>query len=307
MSNEKQTALEAMLSQYDKATTSSQKKETTFDLKNYFSIYLPDGINSDTKKIRILPTESGTPFQELYLHTAEVDGQQRKFPCLKHHGDTECPFCEAREQLLSSGDKAEAELSKNYRTKKYWVVKVIDRQDESHGPKFWRFKNHWQKAGAYDKIMGIVKSLHEDIGDAKAGRDLVLNIEKVDNPRGGKPYPVVNSIIPLNNTPLSGDLDLSEKWVNDTKTWEDVYSTKGYDYLAIVVGGHTPVYSKKLEKFVKKEDLEDDTNLNAGLESEISLGATTAPMKELVEENVTVNSYVADIDKSTDNGDDLPF
>ena len=45
-----------------------------------------------------------------------------------------------------------------------------------------------------------------------------------------------------------------EKWVNDPKRWEDVYSIKSYEYMDIVVQGEYPVWSKTLNRWIAKAD-----------------------------------------------------
>jgi hypothetical protein len=40
------------------------------------------------------------------------------------------------------------------------------------------------------------------------------------------------------------------EWLADTRTWRDVYAIKSYDYLLLVVNGHTPIWNKDLGKFV---------------------------------------------------------
>ena len=145
MSNEKKTTLEAMLAQYESATTETKAK-TTFDLKNYFTTYLPDGINTAIKRVRILPVSDGTPFIAVHVHSIQVEGKNRKFTCLAHESDLPCPFCEAREELLSTGEESDKELAKNYRPRLMYIVKVIDRENEADGPKFWRFPSNFKKA-----------------------------------------------------------------------------------------------------------------------------------------------------------------
>ena len=308
MSTEKNSVLDAMLSQYEKATTFSN--ETSFDLKNYFTTYLPDGIDSAMKNIRILPV-NGSPFQEVHVHSAKVDGKNRKFTCIQHLNDEACPFCEARERLLSSGEKSDEELAKNYKARLMYVVKVIDRENEADGPKFWRFPINYKKDGIMDKIMASVKMIGEDITDAETGRDLALNIVRIKNPRGGT-YPAVNSVLTRDKTPLSADAELAKSWVEDSKTWQDVYSVKDYDYLKLIVMGEVPAWSKKLEKFVAKSSLtpEDEEDTTESLDSKVSMGANAqkpseTPVKtEIAEEEET--SYTADVD-TEDDDDDLPF
>jgi len=295
--------LKAMLAQYESATTSSS--DNTFDEKNYYTTYLKDGIDSRMSRIRILPV-NGSPFQEVHVHSAKVDGKNRKFVCLQHLNDEPCPFCDTREKLLASGEKTDEDLAKEYRARKMYIVKVIDRENESDGPKFWRFPVNYKKEGIHDKIMAIVKMLGEDITDVENGRDLILNIVRIKNPRGGS-YPSVNSIQAFGNGPLSTDAALSKGWSEDAKTWKDVYTVKNYDYLKIVVLGKTPIWDKKLEKYVAKEDtIETETeDTSAELDSQISFGAN-APKTS----NVETTNIIEDDDSSYEDDDenyDLPF
>ena len=47
--------LEAILSQYKESGSNSNFQAKTYDLGNYFSTYLPEGVKEGTKVIRILP------------------------------------------------------------------------------------------------------------------------------------------------------------------------------------------------------------------------------------------------------------
>jgi hypothetical protein len=302
--SKEQTALEAMLAQYEEAAASSS--DSTFDKANYFTTYLEDGVNSKMKKIRILPNENGTPFEEVKVHSAKVDGKNRKFTCIKHLDDKPCPFCDARAELLATGDKDDEETAKSYNARVMYIVKVIDRELEDDGPKFWRFPINYKKEGIHDKIMAVVRMLKADITSTETGRDLVLNIERVKNPRGGT-YPAVNSIQGLDKSVLSDNAELAEKWLANEKVWKDVYSVKDYEYLKIIVEGGIPAFDKKLKKFVPKSELEArEENVNDGIDAEVSMGADS---KEPVVETADVAeaTYVADVDKQEDNGDDLPF
>lgn len=302
MSNKK-TTLESMLAQYESATTETKSK-TSFDLKNYFTTYLPDGINSAIKRVRILPiNDGGTPFMTVYVHSITVDGKNRKFTCLAHQNDEPCPFCEAREELLSTGKESDKELAKNYRPKLMYIAKVIDRENEADGPKFWRFPSNYKKEGILDKIMANVRMLGVDVTDAVDGWDLALNVERIKNPRGGT-YPSVTSILAPKSGPLSTNAEQAKSWVDDTKQWSDVYSMKPYDYLAIIVKGGVPTWSKAKEKYVDKNDLDSGAsgNVSDELESELTMGGSkTDSAKESVNKEIET---VKEVDFKTD---DLPF
>lgn len=303
MSNEKKTTLEAMLAQYEAATTQTKGK-TTFDLKNYFTTYLPDGINTAIKRVRILPVSDGSPFIEVYVHSIQVDGKNRKFTCLAHENDEPCPFCEARAELLATGEDSDKELAKNYRPRQMYIVKVIDRENEEDGPKFWRFPSNFKKEGILDKIMANIRMLDVDVTDAETGWDLALNIERVKSPRGE--YPSVTTILAPKMGPLSKNPEQSEAWANDDKVWQDVYSMKPYDYLAIVVKGGIPVWDKVSEKYVDKNDLEtgESGNVSDELDSELAIGGN---QKETIKEEELTNTYTAEVDKEEKASDDLPF
>ena len=67
------------------------------------------------------------------------------------------------------------------------------------------------------------------------------------------------------STPLSKDPNQVEEWVNDEKTWQDVYASKSYEYLEIIADGEIPYYDKENNKWVakveKKEEIgEEDTD-----------------------------------------------
>lgn len=304
MSNEKKTTLEAMLAQYESATTQTKGK-TTFDLKNYFTTYLPDGINTAIKRVRILPVSDGSPFIAVHVHSIQVEGKNRKFTCLAHENDEPCPFCEAREELLATGEESDKELAKNYRPRLMYIVKVIDRENEEDGPKFWRFPSNFKKEGILDKIMANIRMLDVDVTDAETGWDLALNIERVKSPRGGD-YPSVTSILAPKTGPLSSNPEQATAWAEDGKVWQDVYSMKPYEYLAIVVKGGAPMWDKVKEKYVDKNDLETGAsgNVSDELESELSIGGN---QKETIKVEEVKETYTAEVDKKTSASDDLPF
>ena len=267
--------------------------------------------------IRILPIEGTTPFQEVHVHTAKVDGKNRKFTCIQHLNDEACPFCEAREKLLATGEKSDEEIAKNYKSRLMYIAKVIDRDNEADGPKFWRFPINYKKDGIMDKIMATIRMVGEDISNLETGRDLVLNIVRVNNPRGGT-YPAVNSVQAMDKKPLSSDAELAAKWVAHEKTWKDVYSLKDYDYLHIIVMGEIPAWNKRLEKFVAKSSLTEEDNVSTtesldtqinSADSKVSMGAN-ADMPTEEPETETEPSYTAPVDVEdgkTEGGDDLPF
>tara|TARA_R110002126_G_scaffold43556_3_gene125044 strand:- start:38223 stop:39101 length:879 start_codon:yes stop_codon:yes gene_type:complete len=285
------------LEEYEKSQKTSANTGKSYDLKNYFSTYLKDGVANATKTIRILPNPEGGMFWTvLHGHKIQVDGSWKTFPCLKHEKDEPCPFCEARTALLATGKASDKELSKKYSARKMYIVKVIERGNEEEGVKFWRFNHSYKGDGTLDKLMECVRAVKHDIADSETGRDINVKIGR--NQFG---IPVVTSITyPLDSTKLSEDIDLKEEWLSDSRTWEDVYSVRDYNYLSIVVKGDIPVWSKEKETFVGKLTLEDNaTEPIENFESELTLGGGVT--KEV--ETVLTDEVKADDDEE----DDLPF
>jgi len=301
MSNEK-SALEAMLAQYEKnnAPKYEKKSEKVYDLKNYFNTFIKDGINSATKEIRILPSQDGSPFVEVHGHKVQIEGEWKTFACLKHQKGEACPFCEAREELLATGKESDKELAKKYNARKMYVVKVIDRENEEWGVKFWRFNHDYRKEGIFDKIHGLLTALktNKDITNVTSGRDLAISIQRNQNK-----IPVVTSIAAQDATPLSEDAEQAEKWLSDARTWEDVYSVRTYDYLEIIVKGGVPVWDKDEKKFVDKEALKADSNTS---QEEITMGIDN--VKANLQAATATEPTATETSVSTeDEEDDLPF
>ena len=294
-------ALSAMLKQYENNANSSTKNGTgkEYDLKNYFTTHLADKEKGATKRVRILPTSDGTtPFKELYGHKAQVDGEHKTFACLKHEMNEDCPFCEANDALRATGKEAQKELAKKYSAKKMYVVKVIDRDNEDHGVKFWRFNHDYRKQGILDKIYGVLQAVNKNITDPETGRDLLVILSRDQNNR-----PAIQSISHVDPTPLSEDKSLSDEWLNDERTWRDVYAIKPYDFLEIIVKGGVPVWDKVEKKFVDKASLKDKEAED--VKEEITLGVPNVKNGIKTAPKLPV---VADVEEDNDDTvDDLPF
>jgi hypothetical protein len=272
--------LKAILGQYETASANNSGGKS-FDMSKYFSTYIPDDVNSGMKVIRLLPGKAGaTPFTTIHIHNLKVDGQFRKFVCPNKEKNEPCPVCQAYEAIMAEGDAEQKKGAFKYKAKAAHVMKVIDRDNEAEGPKFWRVNHNSKKAGHYDKIIGLFKAYQQDLSNPETGRDIVLNIEKVA--MNGKKIPTVTSVIARDSSPLSPDAESVKRWLANDETWEDVYSIKPYEYLNIIVRGGEPVWDKEKQKFVNKLEMENDdssTNYGNDLEAELTMGggATQAP------------------------------
>ena len=273
------TTYELMMDQYKNAgeTTKSSNK---IDLKNYFGTYLPEGVESITKLVRIIADADGnSPFTEIYGHSIQIEGKWRTFICPKHEDDSPCPFCEAKAALYQTGLDSDKKLAGKYYARKMFVCKVIDREKPEEGPKFWRFNHNHNKDGIHDDIMAITENVKADISDVQTGRDLTIRIKKGSNKLSiridaGEP------------SPLSADATQANAWVSDERTWRDVYNVKPYDYLALIVRNETPVWDKENEKFIAK-DTEATNEEVSQIASELNVTQAPTEATPLPTETVT--------------------
>jgi hypothetical protein len=282
------TTLDSVLAQYEKNTSnigggSSMSQEER--LKKYFTTYLPKNTKSGQKRIRIIPTADGSsPFKEVWYHEIQVDGQWVKLYDPGKNEGTRSPLTEVYEELISTGKESDKKLAAQYRPRKFYIVKLIDRDAEEDGPKFWRFKDNYKQEGILDKIIPIWKA-KGDITDAETGRDLIVELVKSKTPTGLE-YTVVQTIMHDDPAPLHENKDIVKEWMEDELTWEDVYSKKPEEYLEAIARGETPVWNSELKKYVYGND------------TQVSMGGATSEDED---------DYTSDPQSNESVSDDLPF
>lgn len=261
-------SLDAVLAQYEKnkqeASRPKQTPKMTEEerLQKYFSPQLEKSQTSGEAVIRILPVSQGSPFHEVYFHEVKLGG---KFVKLYDPGMNEgkpSPLNETHAALMAAGDKNSKDLAKQYKSKKFYIVKVIDRANESHGPKFWRFKEAWKGDGVMDKIVPLYRK-RGDLAHPTEGRDLTLMLTKQTTPNGVT-YTAVSGIICEDPSPLHSDEAVAKAWIEDEMTWENVYSKKPLDYLEGVSKGFEPKWSMALKKYTWGNDTEEASEISSG-------------------------------------------
>ena len=284
-------ALDAVLAQYEKNTESrgggdSMSQEDR--LKKYFTTYLPKGTKTGQKKVRILPTPDGSsPFKEVWFHEVQVDGKWLKLYDPGKNDNERSPLTEVYEELMKTGKESDKKLAQQYRPRKFYIVKVIDRDNEDDGVKFWRFKDNYKQEGILDKVIPIWRA-KGDVTDANEGRDLIVELTKAKS-NSGIEYTVVQTIMYDDPCPLSEDSDLMKEWMEDEMTWSDVYAQRPAEYLEAVANGETPRWDSDLKKFVYGDGEELET-----------IGGSK-PKKEVVKEEVEDPQQKMEVDE------DLPF
>ena len=165
------------------------------------------------------------------------------------------PLNEVYEGLMMSGVDSDKELARNYRSRKFYIVKVIDRDHEADGVKFWRFKHNHKGDGVIDKIFPIFRN-KGDVTNPETGRDLILSLA-LTKAGTGKEYTVINSVLNDDPSPLHTDANVAKTWLDDELTWSDVYSKKGEDYLEMVARGEVPRWDTASSKWVSNLTTEE--------------------------------------------------
>jgi len=289
--------------QASKKRQDSKKRKVEFDVKNYLSVKLTKQETEKKLTIRILnlAPDSETPFEPIHMHYLPSEG--KSFVCTKQtvsvpeNTNKNCPFCDIKdeaEQKQKGADKALWEKLKDiYKANGSmlnYVVRVVDRDDQEFGIKFWKFSEP-----VYKMIYNIYQDNKADginIFDYENGKDLVVTIEKNNN------NSKVTSISAKNKlTPLAKTEEESNNLITNDKIWSDVYGVKSYEYLELVINGKVPFFDKTIMQWVEKKEKVEDTT-DEEIENEY-----TSPSEETEE---------ADADESSNNTasssqEDLPF
>jgi hypothetical protein len=263
--------LDAVLAQYENAkqsgSSSTSKMSQEERMKKYFAAILKDNEKQAQKKIRILPTPDGSsPFKEVWFHEINVDGKWQKFYDPGKNDNERSPLSEVYDVLMSTGRESDKELAKQYKPRKFYIVKVIDRDNEQDGPKFWRFKHNYKQEGIFDKIIPIYKA-KGDVADADKGRDLILELTKAKTPKGAF-YTVIQTVMYDDPSPVHEDGDTMSEWVNDELTWEDVYSKKPTEYLEAIARGETPRWDSDAGKYIFANTEESEISMGGSKTTE---------------------------------------
>lgn len=262
------------------------QKKVTFDPKNYLNVILGPNETNKTLKVRFIPISAtdGRVFFDVDTHSIKVNREVSKsgfksYFCLNDkntESKEECPICAMSKQLFAESKKTRDEgnevLAKSlfkeacqFKKKKTFITRVIDRDHEDEGVKFWKFNENSKGEGVYDKLMSLYNTRKQEsiddgegeynIFDLYNGKDIIINISKSQIPdgRGGVRDLIAYNITDSGNRkPLSKDVELANKWLNDDKKWSDVYGVKSADFIKVVANGGVPVFNSEFGCFVER-------------------------------------------------------
>ena len=263
-------SLDAVLAQYEKSQQGSQSSTSKMSqderMKKYFAAILKDNEKQGQKRLRILPTSDGSsPFKEVWFHEIQVDGKWQKFYDPGKNDNERSPLTEVYEELISTGKESDKKLATTYKPRKFYIVKVIDRDNEQDGVKFWRFKHNYKNEGILDKIIPIWRA-KGDITDSEKGRDIILELTKAKTPTGAV-YTVIQTVMYDDPTTIHEDKTTADSWVNDELTWEDVYSKKPVEYLESIARGETPKWDSDKGGYVYGNSEQNEMSIGGSVET----------------------------------------
>ena len=257
------SSLDAVLAQYEQSKSGGGGMSSEERLKKYFTLLLDEKSNSGQRRVRILPTGDGSsPFKEAWYHEVQVGGKWQKFYDPGKNDNERSPLTEVYEELISTGKESDKKLADQYRSRKFYVVKVIDRDHPEDGVKFWRFKHNYKQDGILDKIIPIWRN-KGDITDPEKGRDLVIELTKQKTPKGAF-YTAVSTIMYDDPCPIHEDKKVMKEWLEDEMTWRDAYSKKPVEYLEAIARGEVPRWDSEKGGYVYGDSSSEEFSMGGG-------------------------------------------
>ena len=280
--------------------------------------------------IRLLPfsEEHRSPFFKVHVHSVKMKNENgekvwKKFMCPVGMGKSEkCPFCEVAQKArkLKFENTDDETVFKKYSSvefmneaKDYWLVRCIDRAHEEDGVKFWRFPDARNGEGIWDKIISLMETKKRrgvEIFDIYDGKDLVITVKRQTD-SSGKEKMVYQIQDDEKQKPLAETEEQMENWVCDSKKWDDVYTIKDYDYLALIVQDEYPVWDKEQNKWVAKSSVEN-TNNDGGEDNGSEDNSTEEEFSKFIDEGDNTQNNTQETNEEPENNnddddDELPF
>lgn len=183
--------------------------------------------------IRVLPTEDGDPFKELWFHYQV--GKVSDFLCPKRNFGEACPVCEFAHKLWMEKDNESHSMAKKLFAKQRFFSPVIVRGEEKQGVKLWGYSKK-----VYEILLKyVLNPEYGDITNQDTGTDIVLTYGKAP----GQEFANTTLQLKRQSSPLCPDKESgdckemlasiptpSEEFANKRKTPEQVQQILN-DYL----------------------------------------------------------------------------
>ena len=199
------------------------------------------------QQVRIVPYvhNPSNPFIELFFHY-NFGGKNILSP--QTHGEAD-PLVEFADQLKSTGDRNDWNLSKQLTPKMRTYVPVLVRGEESEGIKFWGFGKT-----VYQEILGYIADPdYGDITEPTTGRDITIEYTSAED--AGTSYPVTTIRVKPTQTPITNDEAQVKQLLEGQTNITDIYSELTYDELKGILEGWLNPSAEGAQESASKQSL----------------------------------------------------
>jgi len=242
------------LADYEKAKSKSTQttQSSSVDLTKYFTIALDEGAASGEKSVRILPNQDDPTkwYKVGFFHNLKIGKRYTKLYDPAQDNEPS-PLNDMYKFLMNTGDKEDKRLAVNYKSRQFFIVRVIERGKEHEGVKFWRFPAVQDGSGIMDKIAPLVKK-YGAFWNPYEGFDLTISMIRDKSKDSKVGYTKVASSIPDRESKLSDDENQMVEWLSEPMAWTDVFKKKPLEYLRIVSEGNEPMWDAEQKCFIAK-------------------------------------------------------
>jgi hypothetical protein len=295
------------LADYEKAKskTTQTTQSSSVDLTKYFTIALDEGAQSGEKSVRILPNQDDPTkwYKVGYFHNLKIGKRWTKLYDPSQDGDAS-PLNEMYKFLLKAEDKEERRLANNYKSRQFFIVRVIERGKEHEGVKFWRFPAVQDGSGIMDKIAPLVKK-YGAFWNPFEGFDITISMIRDKSKDSKVGFTKVASIIPDRESKLSEDENQAVEWLGDPMAWTDVFKKKSIEYLNIVAEGSEPIWDAEQKCFIAK--VEDGVSTYTPTPTPKSVYEAPVAMSEEDDDSSITEEPATETPNAKLKIDDLPF
>ena len=147
------------------------------------------------------------------------------------------------------------------------------------------------------KYLNLSRLNSYNVFDLNNGKDFIITLQYV--PSTEKTTLTISDA--GKETPLSKDVNKAMSWVNDEKTWTDLYSLKPFEYLELVSSGKVPYFNKDAQKWVDKATMSNEDIAAAEARKILENGGTSENATKPIDTTPQLENE-QDVE-----GDDLPF
>jgi len=178
--------------------------------------------NDGNQTIRVVPTEDGDPFKEVYFHYNVTKGG---ILCPKRNFGDSCPICDFASNLWREGadknDESSKKMAKSLFVRQRFFSPVLVRGEETDGVRWWGYGKT-----AYESLLNLVLNPdYGDITDTDEGTDIVLQYGK---PAGAQ-FPQTKLQPRRRPSPLSEDTDTTTMYLNSIQDIMELFERKSPD------------------------------------------------------------------------------